>query len=270
MGALTQDFIIFSSVLPRDYQKISEEIEKRGRRIRLDLYDANQEFLWVTNLTKPHEALHGDLDEKIYNDVGRLGLGNEWRRLGASTYELLNAQGTLITKGEGDSARKPRSMRPSATDWPTIVIEAGYSQSLNSLRTKKDWWFNSSGHQVKIVILAKLYKGWRKILLEKWIEVIPQVHQAPTNVTTRAQSRAAAAVIQAPVPFLAQTIEVQMRAGITTAQRSNATSYTVTSGPLTLEFERLFLRRPGQTERDLVVDDRELRDFASYVWSLVE
>ncbi|KAK0703538.1 hypothetical protein B0T26DRAFT_731810 [Lasiosphaeria miniovina] len=39
--------------------------------------------------------------------------------------------------------------------WPTLVIEAGFSQSLGELHIAMRRWFSMSNHEVKIVLLAK-------------------------------------------------------------------------------------------------------------------
>jgi len=52
-------------------------------------------------------------------------------------------------------------------DWPTLVVEPGYSESLNHVRDDMRWWFSESKHDVKIVILAKFDHRRRCILLER-------------------------------------------------------------------------------------------------------
>ena len=47
--------------------------------------------------------------------------------------------------GEGDLNFLPGSQRSAARkDWPSVVIEAGYSQSEESLRVKAGWWLRES------------------------------------------------------------------------------------------------------------------------------
>ncbi|KAK0730613.1 hypothetical protein B0H67DRAFT_562309, partial [Lasiosphaeris hirsuta] len=62
-----------------------------------------------------------------------MGLKKSWRNFGSPT---LSAQA-----GKGA--------------WPTLVIEAGVSQTLAQLRIGMQRWFSMSNHEVKIVLLAK-------------------------------------------------------------------------------------------------------------------
>jgi hypothetical protein len=54
--------------------------------------------------------------------------------------------GNIISSGEGDSCRKPESMRPCKDQYPTLVIEAGWSQTLQNLQEKARWWFDESNN----------------------------------------------------------------------------------------------------------------------------
>lgn len=87
--------------------------------------------------------------------AARMGLERELVGLGATEYKQLDPSGAPRTTGEGDSVLKPISKRPSGKDFPTLVIEAGYTQTWLSLRTKARWWFEHSKYDVKIVLLAK-------------------------------------------------------------------------------------------------------------------
>src|SRR5205807_9959366 len=91
------------------------------------------------------------------------------------------------------SSGGPFPIRGSENSWPTIVLESGYSQTLQSLRSKMRWWFSASDHEVKIVLLVKFFHNRTPphILLEKWTEVSP-AGQAVTRPVTRAVTRAAA------------------------------------------------------------------------------
>lgn len=250
------DFFIFRRVSPASYEAIYKARERRDSKLRLDLYNPEDQTLCITRPTTPHERAHRVLDDLILAKLFGMGITMEWAADGASTYGER-------TRGEGDSARRPFSRRPSSEMWPTLVIEAGYHQFLPRLREKKTWWFRESRYQVKIVILAKLFRRRRRILVEKWIEVPAQ---AGPGVQTRAQT--AAFVAATLTPTCRQTIEITTNPGTTTAaQIQDPGSYSVTSDPLTLEFDLLFLRPPLAGERDISVGAQDLRDYASRVWS---
>ena len=82
--------------------------------------------------------------------------------LGATTFK------TPRVSKEGDSAFKPLSIRPREADWPTIVLEAGWSESLTRLRLDAHFWLEDSGGDVKIVLLFSIGRTARTMIIEKW------------------------------------------------------------------------------------------------------
>ena len=142
-------------------------------------------------------------------------------------------------------------------DWPTLVVEAGYTQSMESLRKKMAWWFDHSNHQVQIVILAKLNHRRREIVLEKYTESLPVPRPGATS--TR---RSTAAALQ----FICRQ-EIRVRKD----PASNPPSYSVVpeGAALVLEFQLLFLRPadPYCGERDIRVEVPALQTWARHVWA---
>lgn len=124
------------------------------------------------------------------------------------------------------------------------------------------WWFNASEHQVKIVLLAKFDHSHNQIILEKWVEV--QALPQPGATTARAVAQAAVRL----APDCSQVITVTRNPGITATDptRWHPTSYTVTRGALRLDFDRLFLRQPGQGEGDIIISTQDLQNYAADVW----
>lgn len=165
--------------------------------------------------------------------------------MGAPTFFSLGHPGD--SAGESDSAGGPKPERASAGSWPTLVVEAGYSEPLNELRRDMHWWFSASNHQVKIVLLVKFKRTNRKILIEKWEE---EQLSRPGATRTR---RFAAGI--APGPTLRQSITISQNA-------TNPASYHVTRGALVLSFKLLFLRDPSPQEGDFIIDIPQLEEFA--------
>ena len=159
--------------------------------------------------------------------------------------------------GEGDSTGGPWLERAGAGNWLTLVIESGHSETLPELHKDMQWWFQTSNHEVKIVILAKFDNQQHHILLEKWEEEI----SSPQGAITR--SRAAAILQQNGVlnPVKRQSIT------ITRDETTNPVSYNVTRGALVLGFRLLFLRDPGPQEGDIVLSIQSLQLYAKKVWA---
>lgn len=131
-----------------------------------------------------------------------------------------------------------------------------------SSRVKAKWWFNASNHAIKIVILVKWYQKGQRIILQQWREV-PLALQ-PRVAIIRASTAATL------VPECVQEIEMTRAAGITNTDpnRFNPVLYTVRNGPLQLAFADLFLRQPNlnQEERDIVIINQDLQQYAARIW----
>ncbi|KAK3940458.1 hypothetical protein QBC46DRAFT_125929 [Diplogelasinospora grovesii] len=259
----TGDVLTVQGVSPKDFTEIEKEREARRRKFRFRRYQAESEILIIAIPTAAHEQLHHYLNIRIIIGIAGMGLEHDWRSSGSTTFRPRGHPGG--DGGEGDSSGCPISQRPGGQDWPTLVIEAGYSQSLEGLRADMQWWFSASNHQVKIVLLVKLDQSRGEIILEKWQEVSapPPPRQGPIT-------RAAAAATQLQ-PSRDQLIAITRAPGITNTHpnRFNPTSYIVTSGALRLEFEHLFLRPPGPGEADIIISMLQLQKFAENVWRVV-
>ena len=57
----------------------------------------------ITIPTAEHEGLHGGLDDRLFIDVVLMGLGLEFVHVGSTTYKDKDANGNIISEGEGDS-----------------------------------------------------------------------------------------------------------------------------------------------------------------------
>ncbi|RYP37368.1 hypothetical protein DL768_010882 [Monosporascus sp. mg162] len=139
--------------------------------------------------------------------------------------------------------------------WPTLVIEAGYSQSLAGLHADMRWWFSTSNHDVKIVILAKLDRRQHEIILERWEE-----DAAPARLGATTTRRAARAAGLQPV--------LRQRITISRNEATDPVSYDVSRRALVLRFELLFLRNPGPQEEDIIIGIPELQHYAMMVWDI--
>src|SRR5256714_12370861 len=158
--------------------------------------------------TVEHEAAHGIFRDKVIIRAARMGLEDDLISIGATKFK------TPRVSKEGDSALKPRSMRPLGADWPTIVLESGWSESLTKLRQDGHIWLENSGGDVKIVLLFSIGRTARTMMIEKWENrPVPANPSAPTNPPvpanppvppnrppTRSMTRAAATPPNQPPP----------------------------------------------------------------------
>ncbi|KAI1176068.1 hypothetical protein F4777DRAFT_597860 [Nemania sp. FL0916] len=229
---LSGDCLVVTDVSPADF----DEINRRERRpFRIRRYHANTGILIISIPTRLHEALHLYLYRKYDHKLVRNGQERSWAPIGST---IFRPQGHPSGDGgEGDSSGGPVPVRRAA--WPTLVVEAGVSESLGTLRDDMRWWFSASDHQVHIVLLTKFDRPNQRIIIERWEEEL-KTRQGPTATPQSAFN---------PVltPVLRQSIT------ITQNTATNPVLYHVTSGALVLSFRLLFLREPGPQEGDFVI-----------------
>src|SRR5271170_6755380 len=209
-------YMIFRLVRTNDLLKIERAREdgKIGRGVRLTHY-VDWDILILKVPTAKHERSHGNFGKKLIARVARMGLEDEFDYVGATTFK------TSRVSKEGDSAFKPLSKRPRDADWPTIVLESGWSESLTRLRRDAHIWLEKSRGDVKIVLLLSIGRTARTMIIEEWENrPVPANRPATRSNTT-----------QIPTKIQAITID------------STSNPPTVDEAPLTLEFQKIFLRQ---------------------------
>lgn len=176
--------------------------------------------------------MHRYLAGSMAVQVSAMGLFRDWIDSGGETFA---PGGRAAAAGEADSNRRPWHARGGQGDWPTIVFEAGFSQSLPSLRAKMRWWFQASGHQVQVVVLAKAFPGGldKHIQIEAWQEQTPTPSDTARPGATRTRSLAAGG----PEPTCRQTVHASWGGPVpfrdaTADQIGDPQSYHVARAPL--------------------------------------
>jgi hypothetical protein len=250
-------YLIFRLVTTNGLLEI-ERGRERGeisRGVRMTHYvDWNILILKVP--TAEHETAHGFFRDRLVVRVAGMGLQREFVPTGATKFVLGG-----VSK-EGDSSYKPKSIRPRRADFPTIVFESGWSESLTRLRQDARLWLEKTGGAVKIVLLFSIGRraSARTMIIEKWENrPIPANPPVPANrPATRSMTRAAATPPQTPTQIQVVTID--------------SNSNTVNGAPLTLEFQKIFLRQavPTRGEHDFTFTAQDLSDFATDIWESVK
>jgi len=165
----------------------------------------------------------------------KMGPSSRLCDVGCATFE------GLIGQKEADSTFKPMC-RIREEDWPTIVFECGLSESLERLRVDSRWWLENST-DVKIALLFSISRADKGIHLEQWeMLTAPDLHATGAHhnpLTTR----------------LTKTNEIDIVAGV------------ASGAPLTLDFEKVFLRPRVLGEGDIVFSAQELEEWAAHIWA---
>lgn len=122
---------------------------------------ALKRFFGEADTSQAHEKAHLIFSSIITSRLPQMGL---------SAFDIFSVGGTRFTGNtnskEADSAFKPLS-RERTTDWPTLVIESGMSESLARLRVDAPVKMQDINITSDIVIGAPLILGFEKIFLRQ-------------------------------------------------------------------------------------------------------
>src|ERR1700722_12297265 len=244
-------YLIFRLVTTDDLLNIerARESGEIDRGVRMTHY-VDWKILILKVPTVEHEIAHRSFGhELVIREVG-MGLERELVNIGATTFK------TPRVSKEGDTAFKPRSIRARKADWPTIVIESGWSESLTRLQQDAGIWLENSGGDVKIVLLFSIGRTARTMIIEKWENrPVPTNPPVPTNrPATRSITRS---YPQTPTQIQAITID--------------SNSNIVNGAPLALEFRKIFLRQAvPPLEHDFTFTAQDLSAFATDFWAVLQ
>jgi hypothetical protein len=244
-GKTTNQFLIVRGV----DEKTMNHIEKCSYKgVRCEWHEDLQ-LLIVKVPTGAHEAATGEFSAIIIEAVGPglMGLNRHERSvLNSTTFRA--PSGT--PRKEPDWAMKTRIVRPNSEDFPTIVVETGFSESLARLRNDARLWFSISNNAIQIVILIAIKAARREIIFEMWTVAAVPAGRRTTRHTP------------AQVPQPAQSITISETAPNT---------YAITAGtaPLILEFDKLFLRQPVRQEHDIIYTQTDLFSIAEAAFDMI-
>lgn len=151
--------------------------------------------------------------------------------------------GTQTIK-QADAAVKPRDPRAGKGAWPTIVCEAGVSESWTKLKADARWWLENSGGEVKAVIIISVSIPKKQVRIQKW-----QMRTVPNTQITRDNDGP-------------ERTRPECRG------RFKTIAGVVTGEPLKLKFQNIFLRDPTTKlgEGNVVFTADDLREHASRIW----
>ena len=236
----TQQYLVFTGVNTVDLTEIDRALEKMRIHTRMAHY-IDENLLIVKFPTAKHEAAHLQFGQQVDRRVAQMGISSfEFQSLGGTRF-----QGRSSSK-EADSAFKPDSLRPNEADWPTIVFEAGLSESLSRLRLDANWWLTESRGDVKTVIIISVKPAKPILHIEKW-----ELASPGPRPNTRAFSTLNNPPPPPQIPTQIQVITIDPN--------------TVIGAPLVLEFAKIFLRSAVPPESDITFTAQELLTLAAKI-----
>jgi len=247
-GHSKQQYLVFQGVTKQQLAKIDRERDSIGWHTRITHYTSINLLIIKLTPSVQHELAHSALADLLTFRLSFMGFNEPpLNRVGAARFD-----GNQSSK-EGDSAYKPDS-RNRKDDWPTIVFESGFSETLTKLRNDAQWWLTNSQGDVRIVVIVLARPEHKTLRVEKWCLAPPQPRRSP-RLNPGAQ-----------VPTRVQEILVTQNPP---AHPGGASTYTVTGAPLTLEFQEMFLRAPAPPESDVTFTTADLSRWATRYWNIM-
>ena len=236
-------YVPFSKVTLARFTVIDKHREQTRSKVRF-AYFPDIATLIIKIPTSIHEQAHLSLAMKLVRLTARMGVGeSEFVPYGATTMKSENY--SQPSQKEGDSTFRNKLIRQGDNAWPSLVIEAGNTESLPHLRSDAKWWIETSKGEVRIVVLIKVDKLKKSIAILKYIPrprpmAYPNTRNAPTMV---------------PVESATITID------------QSVTPSQIQEAPLTLEFDQVFSRQPNPpNERDFILTAADLDEWAALLW----
>jgi hypothetical protein len=263
----SQKFLVFDGVTIDDLAQIDSERASIGRHTRMSHYVDGNLLIIKVMPSLEHELAHGNLGDRIKNALIRMGIEeDDFGRVGSTRYSVPRSS------KEGDTAYKPIT-RKYKIDWPTIVLESGFSEPLSDLRKDAEWWLRNSGGDVKIVILISIEPSDKTLLVEKWClapdpgsRLATRAHPNPNPlVPTRMQELKITQNLK-PQQVSIQPNAATVQPNAVTVQPGTVAAYDVVGAPLVFEFENLLLRTPAPPAQDVVFTAELLAKWANGYW----
>jgi len=160
-GRTRNQYLIVRDV-DEDIMKHIDDREYKGVRYE---WHGDLELLIVKAVTIAHETAAATFGSEISFNARTMGLPQIERQLtGAGK---CRAPGGSPSKEPGWSMINANVRGLTPDDFPTIVIEVGYSESLQKLRNDARLWFSMSNNDVQIVILIAVRRRHNQIIFEK-------------------------------------------------------------------------------------------------------
>jgi hypothetical protein len=230
-GDDTQLWIVFSDF---DYSKL-KYIDRLRYPIRLQLDNSK---LIVKIVGPVHELMHLSLISYIQDELRLMGLRSyrDYVNLGSTRFQHRSNNSFK----EADSALAPMT----SPDWPSLVIEAGWAETLARLHIDAQWWLSAQvppNNTTALVILVSFTKSQRTFRLEIYelVTVASIVtRSAPLGVRNLAQRTAVT------------TIDIR------------STPPIITGAPFVLPFAGIMRRPPIAPERNVSMSAAELEAWA--------
>ena len=144
-------YLLFRLVNPKDLEEFDRD-RRSLPTIRLTYNQQSKHLLVKLMPSVLHELAHRELGREIENALRDMHLPR-YALASVGSGRFKSPRGN---SKEGDTCYVPEARSPRGGHnwpWPSLVLEAGVSESLPQLRADAAWWFSDSDGDVKITIL---------------------------------------------------------------------------------------------------------------------
>ena len=216
-------------------------------------YSPSLRTLILTMPSEPHEVAASAFEFILLNTAQEMKVRRRIKPCAATRID------TPDRSKEADRSWKPR-FKESWRQFPTVVLEVGFSETAAKLEKNISWWINQSEGEVRMGITIDIKRGSGHVEIKSWTPAFqPQLRGVYVTAKGRHVSNS---IKYPPLPRLVQRILVK--------KGRNGSRPFVEGGPLSIPFRALLLDEPGEGEGDFALtDDMLLNDLAEVVWGSV-
>ncbi|KAG0133094.1 hypothetical protein HOY82DRAFT_605166 [Tuber indicum] len=161
-------YLLISGV-PEDMEvTIDEAFERRQIRHQVRLmYEHNLMSLIIKLMPGiPHEAV---------TNLFTITIANKIQAIPGHSILSFIVIGSGRFRARGGKSKEPDSgIRPAtrkSDEFPSLVLEVGYSQTMRALRCDARWWLLNSNMRTKMVLIMKLSRNPVLLEIESWIMI---------------------------------------------------------------------------------------------------
>ncbi|KAJ5873541.1 uncharacterized protein N7473_013414 [Penicillium subrubescens] len=229
---VVSEWVLFTGVKQQTFRRTfldSHEDDKILSRC-WNSYDSSQYLLLVKmTVSRAHEVAAHEFERFLLRSLMPMGID-----LALKTF------GSASCVADNGSAKQPdcqflpkRPPRARSKKWPSLVVEAGFSESPSKLMSDARFWLKESRGDVQMVITIKIGRSTPEIVLEMWELVDDRVKHTQVVTISKGENNR----IYIPGP------------------------------PLIIHFNKLFLRQSSiPKEADIIFDESVLEIIATNVW----
>lgn len=225
-------FIVFHGISSSDLEQFGDKPPG------LADYDSSLKILILKMHLMPLEAAASALGILIALKAADMGIRRRIRFLGSSTVEISPGR----TKDPHCSYYPKQRPKDPKREWPSVVLETGYSESREKLKSDAVCWLNQMNEYVKLAITIEIKRATGNIIITTWERAAEPTVNHPNSEPRRLQ-------------------QVKIFRG------KGGQQYSCTGDQsIVIPFKKLLLEEPSESEGDIVMMRDDLEEIAENIW----